>query len=161
VVGFYGAPRITDDSTGELVVDPIKSVNEQASALAATKSRHDLNWYVTKLCKNGHAQLVAARKNCDIGPFPHHPQDPNIICHLFFWGYCRGQPVEMDLRFEHQDQKPLQPRPYSTPPTKVKQSFAIYGSPIIGKALFETNDSQLDQYRKPSMSLTQNDLFFG
>lgn len=159
VYAFSGTPLIIDDSTGALVVDMIDSIGKGVARTANTKSHHDITWYVSKLWKEAQDQLIQAKKSADIGPFQDYPHDPGIICHVFFWGYYRNVPVELDLRFTHENQKIL--RPLLFPTARFKQGWQIYGSQRVGELLvsrdqrFSANWTNAMDPRKQGLTLAE------
>ena len=149
VYSFAGNLQVINDSTGELVVDVISEIRRAIQETALAPSRHDLNWYVSKLWKEAHRKLILASKSKDSSPFPVSPNDPGVICHVFFYGYYRNVPVELDLRFMHEEQTVVKPRFFPT--GHLAPGVIMYGSERVATLLFRTDDFSFSQYRTPAI----------
>jgi hypothetical protein len=100
---FCGTTAITDVRDQTLVVDLTSEIHKSVATMSQTESKHDINWYVSKLWPAAYESLRTASRNHHIGRFCGAPDDPGLIAQVSFYGYYRGSPAELDLQFRHEN----------------------------------------------------------
>ena len=151
---LYGNITITDTADHKLVLDLASEIHKSVAAMSRRESRHDINWYVSKLWPTAYESLLKARRDHNIGPFPDAADDRGIIAHVLFYGYYRDEPVEVDLQFRHESQKIVRPRLSSLPVQRIERlPLDIRGSKKVADLLINSDDSRFARFRTPAMRL--------
>lgn len=123
---------------------------QRAESLVSLSECDDLYQYVQNFSKPIQEKLSMWRQGGALFPFGgEEPGQPgNAILHLFFFGYLRGVPETIDLRFWHRFNILCEPLII---PQDIDIGYPawIRGSNLVAKALFESDDERLAECRVP------------
>lgn len=144
-----GTTAIDDTQTGKRALDLLLAVKESIGYLDATPSRHDLNWYASRLWPHVQNALLEANKKHDFGPFPALNNDPSLLFQIILCGFYRNKPSYAEIQFAHKDQKIVQPRVNNYGHIS---PVVTYGSFKVAEQLFKGNYPEFTAFRTPVMN---------
>jgi len=79
-----------------------------------------------------------------------------LIACMFLGGYYNGQPSLICAQFMHKDQVILTPTASNMSFAKKYEPCLLYGSEVVRKLLFQTNDPAFSDYRVPQINAPEN-----
>lgn len=148
---FKGAVVLTPtEDCDEIALDLRTECIEVAASVAGRSSRN-LYGYATRLSIAVNASIEAAQtsgaiEKLDSSAVPAIAgQIGDTIAYFLLDGYYHGRACRAHIRFSHSDQRLNDPT-IETPPADIEYHF---GSPVVNKLLFETDDKRFAPYRVP------------
>ncbi len=141
------ATRFNAD-TGEAYLDIVGTCKKLIEDMADRKSRHDLNWYASKLKTPIREALQSSVEIC--GPFTDIKSARVFICQISLFGYYRGIASESCILFTHENDKVLNPQIFNADPSD--DPVEAKGSEEVANALFNTTSPQFSKFRTKAIT---------
>jgi hypothetical protein len=148
---LQGMTNSTDTKTQSIVFDIRTAIEESVRSLAETKSRHDLNWYASKLWAPVNEMLI--KKINKLGDFVFPvvvADDPGLICQVFICGYYRNISSDSVIQFRHENHKVVRPSVLNFKPTI--EPVMMFGSAEVFRLLFKGTDQRFQEFRSFAMT---------
>jgi len=148
---FGGSVGLTDKDDPEIVLFDFREEAIKIIESFARKQHPDLLSYGTELSMKLCGRLLEAQSNDRLEKFKAAEKSGEIvlIACMFLGGYYNGQPSLICAQFMHKDQVILTPTVSNMSFAKKYEPCLLYGSEVVRKLLFQTNDPAFSDYRVP------------
>jgi hypothetical protein len=153
-----GMPRVYNPADqGETLVDLVAQADQSGKSLQAGNPAN-LNSYARKFCRMLRNSLHAANRKNEttvrlfptLNPYQSEPGS-HVILYVYFDGYYKGIPGQVDAIFFHRNQTVASPDVSKN--LNLQPSYKVHGSLLVANSLLTpTFDPRLSAYRTAAMS---------
>jgi hypothetical protein len=155
---FGGSVGLTDKEDPEIILFDFREEVLKVIASLAAKNHPELLAYGTELSMKLCCRLLEVQADDRIEPFKkaENPGSVVLVACMFLGGYYNGQPSLVCAQLLHRDQTVLPPVVSTIAFPKGYKPSLLYGSDVVRKLLFETEDPAFAAYRVPQINAPEN-----
>ncbi|MCU1271008.1 MAG: hypothetical protein JWN74_2302 [Acidobacteriaceae bacterium] len=155
---FGGTVGFTDKENEDLILFDLR--DEILKIIKSLRMTNHKNFksYAGKIVARLHEGLTKALTNERMERLKDEGtvEEPALVACLILVGYYEKEPSWIAIRFPHIKQTLLEPEPEIMPLQKGYRPPVVYGSQIIARRLFDTDDPTFAKYRVPRVNDAEN-----